>query len=373
MSNGRTLFGTDGMRGVANLEPMTGATVMRLGMAIAARLRQPGRHTRIAIGKDTRLSGYMFESALAAGIVAMGADVWLTGPLPTPGIAFITSSMRCDAGVVISASHNPFEDNGIKVFARDGYKLPDHVEAEIEALMSSPELDAQRAAPGRRRLQPQASRTRAAATSCTARRRSRASSRSTACTIVVDGAHGAAYRVGPAVFEELGAKVIAIHTKPDGKNINARAGALYPQAMCEAVRCHDAHIGIALDGDADRVRPVRRARQRRRRRRGDGAVRDPHARARSTLAKNTLVATVMSNIGLERAMRERRRQRRAHAGRRSLRRRGDAQARLQPRRRAVGPPRVPRPRDDRRRHRRGAARARDHGARGQAAVGARAR
>ena len=143
----RRLFGTDGVRGVANLEPMTSATVMRLGMAIAARLRQPGRHTRIAIGKDTRLSGYMFESALASGIVAMGADVWLTGPLPTPGIAFITSSMRCDAGVVISASHNPFEDNGIKLFARDGYKLPDHVEAEIETLMGSPELEGQRAAP----------------------------------------------------------------------------------------------------------------------------------------------------------------------------------------------------------------------------------
>src|SRR5690348_16529837 len=143
----RKLFGTDGMRGVANVEPMTGETVMRLGMAVAARLRQQKRHTRIVIGKHTRLSGYMFESALAGGIVAMGADVWLTGPLPTPGIAFITSSMRCDAGVVISASHNPFEDNGIKVFARDGYKLPDHVEAEIEALMSSPELAAQCASP----------------------------------------------------------------------------------------------------------------------------------------------------------------------------------------------------------------------------------
>src|SRR5213075_2471825 len=147
-SNGRTLFGTDGMRGVANLEPMTGATVMRLGMAIAARLRQPGRHTRIAIGKDTRLSGYMFESALAAGIVSMGADVWLTGPLPTPGIAFITASMRCDAGIVISASHNPFEDNGIKLFARDGYKLPDGVELEIEEMMGSPDLARQRASSG---------------------------------------------------------------------------------------------------------------------------------------------------------------------------------------------------------------------------------
>jgi phosphoglucosamine mutase len=301
MSNGRSLFGTDGMRGVANLEPMTGATVMRLGMAIAARLRQPGRHTRIAIGKDTRLSGYMFESALAAGIVSMGADVWLTGPLPTPGIAFITSSMRCDAGVVISASHNPFEDNGIKVFARDGYKLPDHVEAEIETLMSSSDLDAQRAAPSdvgySRKIED-------------SRGRYVVFCKSTFPTdltldglrIVVDAAHGAGYRVGPAVFEELGAKVIAIHTKPDGKNINARAGALYPQAMCETVKLHDAHLGIALDGDADRC-----------------VLCDEHGNVidgdavmalcatrmlqEGRLAKQTLVTTVMSNLGLERAMR----------------------------------------------------------------------
>jgi len=302
MNNGRTLFGTDGMRGVANLEPMTGGTVMRLGMAIAARLRQPGRHTRIAIGKDTRLSGYMFESALAAGIVAMGADVWLTGPLPTPGIAFITSSMRCDAGVVISASHNPFEDNGIKVFARDGYKLADHIEAEIEALMASPELDSQRAASGdvgyNRKLED-------------ARGRYIVYCKSTFPTeltldglkIVVDAAHGAAYRVGPAVFEELGAKVIAIHTKPDGKNINARAGALHPETMCEAVRNHDAHLGIAFDGDADRLVLCDE----------HGTVVDGDAvmalcatrmLKESRLAKQTVVATVMSNLGLERAMRE---------------------------------------------------------------------
>src|SRR5438067_854976 len=302
MSNGRKLFGTDGMRGVANLEPMTGATVMRLGMAIAARLRQPGRHTRIAIGKDTRLSGYMFESALAAGIVAMGADVWLTGPLPTPGIAFITSSMRCDAGVVISASHNPFEDNGIKVFARDGYKLPDHVEAEIEKLMSSSDLDAQRAAPAdvgySRRIDD-------------ARGRYVVFCKGTfpneltldGLRVVVDGGHGAAYRVGPAVFEELGAKVIAIHTKPDGKNINARAGALHPQAMCETVKLHDAHIGIAFDGDADRLVLCDE----------HGTVIDGDAvmalcatrmLREQRLAKQTIVATVMSNIGLERAIRE---------------------------------------------------------------------
>jgi phosphoglucosamine mutase len=301
MSKARTLFGTDGMRGVANLEPMTSATVMRLGMAIAARLRQPGRHTRIAIGKDTRLSGYMFESALAAGVVSMGADVWLTGPLPTPGIAFITSSMRCDAGVVISASHNPYEDNGIKVFARDGYKLPDDVEAEIEALMESPELGGMRAAPSdvgySRKIED-------------ARGRYVVFCKGTfpseltldGLRVVVDGAHGAGYRVGPAVFEELGAKVVAIHTKPDGKNINARAGALHPQTMCETVRNHDAHIGIALDGDADRVVLCDQ----------HGTVVDGDAvmalcatrmLAEERLAQRTLVTTVMSNLGLERAVR----------------------------------------------------------------------
>jgi len=302
MSNGRSLFGTDGMRGVANLEPMTPHTVMRLGMAIAARLRQPGRHTRIAIGKDTRLSGYMFESALAAGIVSMGADVWLTGPLPTPGIAFITASMRCDAGVVISASHNPFEDNGIKVFARDGYKLPDHVEAEIEALMQSPELDAQRAAPAdvgyNRKLEDARGRY---VVFCKATFPSELTL--DGLRIVVDAGHGAAYRVGPAVFEELGAKVIAIHTKPDGKNINARAGALHPQALSECVKLHEAHIGVALDGDADRVVLVDE----------HGTVVDGDALMalcgtrmlkEGRLAKETLVATVMSNLGLERSMRE---------------------------------------------------------------------
>ena len=296
----RTLFGTDGMRGVANIEPMTGETVMRLGMAIAARLRQPGRHTRIAIGKDTRLSGYMFESALAAGIVSMGADVWLTGPLPTPGIAFITSSMRCDAGVVISASHNPFADNGIKVFARDGYKLPDHVELEIEALVRSPDLDKQRAAPGdvgyNRKLEDSRGRY---IVFCK-------STFPTAATldglrIVVDAANGAGYRVAPAVFEELGAKVIAIHTNPNGKNINARAGALYPEAMCEAVKLHEAHLGVALDGDGDRCVMCDE----------HGNVVDGDAvmalcatrmLSAGTLAKQTLVATVMSNLGLERAL-----------------------------------------------------------------------
>jgi phosphoglucosamine mutase len=301
MTNGRALFGTDGMRGIANLEPMTGATVMRLGMALAARLGQSGRHTRIVIGKDTRLSGYMFESALATGIVAMGADVWLTGPLPTPGIAFITSSMRCDAGVMISASHNPFEDNGIKLFARDGYKLPDHIESEIEALMGSPELDRKLAAPAdvgySRRIDDAHGR-------YVVSRKATFPAELTldGIRIVVDAGHGAAYRVGPSVFEELGAKVFAIHTAPDGKNINANAGALHPELLCEAVREHEAHLGVAFDGDADRAIFCDER----------GQVVDGDAvmalcatrmLGRGALANQTLVATVMSNLGLDHAMR----------------------------------------------------------------------
>ena len=296
----RSMFGTDGVRGVANVEPMTSETVTRLGMAIAARLHESKRHARIAIGKDTRLSGYMFESALASGIVSMGADVWLTGPLPTPGIAFITSSMRCDAGIVISASHNPYQDNGIKIFARDGFKLPDSVELEIEALSRSPELLSKRAVSGdigyTRKIED-------------ARGRYIVFCKSTfpteltldGMTIVVDGAHGAAYRVGPSVFEELGAKVIAIHTNPNGKNINDRCGALHPEVMANAVRAHDANLGIALDGDADRLVLCDEN--------GDIIDGDSVMALCATrmlsagkLAKNTLVSTVMSNLGLERAM-----------------------------------------------------------------------
>ena len=211
----RKLFGTDGIRGVANKEPMTCENATRLGMAVASRLRQKGRPTRIVIGKDTRLSGYMFEPALVAGIISVGADVWITGPLPTPGIAFITSSMRADAGIVISASHNPFQDNGIKLFARDGYKLADQVEAEIEALMMSDDLSGSRAA------SPDLGRT---------RRIEDALGRYVVfckhtypdeltldgLKIVVDPAHGAAYRAAPAVFEELGAHIVTIHDDPNG-------------------------------------------------------------------------------------------------------------------------------------------------------------
>ncbi len=297
----RQIFGTDGVRGVANVPPMTPETTMALGRAIAKVFPAGQGRTRILIGKDTRLSGYMFESALASGIVAMGADEWITGPLPTPGIAFITSSMRCDAGVVISASHNPFEDNGIKLFARDGFKLPDTVEAEIEALMESPDLDGQRASSGdvgySRKIEDSRGRY---VVYCKAT--FPADLTLDGLTVVVDGAHGAGYRVGPAVFEELGAKVIAINCAPNGKNINDQAGALHPESMGKAVREHGAHVGIALDGDADRLVLCDE--------RGeiiDGdavmALCATRMLAEGRLAKGTLVTTVMSNLGLERAVR----------------------------------------------------------------------
>jgi phosphoglucosamine mutase len=298
----RKLFGTDGIRGVANTDPMTPEMAMRLGMAIAIRFRTPGRHTRIVIGKDTRLSGYLFESAIEAGIVSMGADVFLTGPLPTPGIAFITSSMRADAGVVISASHNPYQDNGIKIFARDGFKLPDEVEGEIEALMTSQEQSPQRAASSE--LGRTAKVQHAIGRYVQFLKNTFPKDRTLdGVKVVVDCAHGAAYRVAPAVFAELGAEVIELGVDPNGKNINDRAGALYPEAMCAEVKRSGAALGIALDGDADRVIFSDE----------HGNVVDGDAimalcarrmHARGTLAKGTLVSTVMSNIGLERAMRE---------------------------------------------------------------------
>ena len=296
----RKLFGTDGIRGVANTPPMTCETATRLGMAVASRLRQSGRHTRIVIGKDTRLSGYMFEPALVAGIVSMGADVWITGPLPTPGIAFITSSMRADAGIVISASHNPYQDNGLKLFARDGYKLADSVEAEIEELMASDSLADLRAASedvGRtRRIEDAQGRY---VVFC--KHIFPAELTLDGLKIVVDPGHGAGYKVGPAVFEELGAKIITIHDEPNGTNINDAAGALHPEAMCKKVIEVGADLGIALDGDADRVVMCDEK----------GEIVDGDAvmalcatrmLTAGTLSKGTVVATVMSNLGLEHAV-----------------------------------------------------------------------
>ncbi len=297
----RKLFGTDGVRGVANEEPMTVEVALRLGQAVALTFsRRAGRSGRIVIGKDTRLSCYMFENALAAGIMSMGADVMIVGPLPTPGIAHITSSMRADAGLVISASHNPFSDNGIKIFAGDGFKLPDDQEAEIERLMGSEELIAARPsgdAVGR------------------ARRIDDAIGRYVAfckqtfpCTqtlegvrMVVDTAHGAAYRVAPLVFRELGAEVFTLGDEPDGRNINYRTGALHPESMCEAVRIYRADLGVALDGDADRIIC---ADERGEIVNGDEIMAMCATRmlAAGTLRHDTLVTTVMSNIGLQRAL-----------------------------------------------------------------------
>jgi len=296
----RKLFGTDGVRGIANIEPMTTETAMRLGRAVAHLYHRPGHRGKVVIGKDTRLSGYMFEQALAAGICSMGADVLLCGPLPTPGIAFITASMRADAGVVISASHNPFQDNGIKIFAADGFKLPDAAEARIEELLDSSVLDAARpsAADVGRAMRIEDARGRYVVFLKQSFPRQQTLD---GIKIVVDSAHGAAYRVAPAVFEELGATVYTLGDEPNGKNINDRAGALYPQAMCQAVLDLGAHVGIALDGDADRVIFADE--------RGqivDGdAIMALCARRllrRGELKKNTLVATVMSNLGLERAV-----------------------------------------------------------------------
>jgi phosphoglucosamine mutase len=296
----RKIFGTDGVRGVANIDPMTTEVAMQLGRAVAYLFGRQGRRGRIVIGKDTRLSGYMFETALAAGICSMGADVWICGPLPTPGIAFITSSMRADAGVVISASHNPYQDNGIKIFARDGFKLPDDTEAEIERLMGSPELDEGR---------PGASDVGKATRIDDARGRYVVFLKSIfprertldGIKIVVDCAHGAAYKVAPAVFQELGATVYPLGVKPDGRNINLRTGALHPEHVCAAVKKHHADLGIALDGDADRVIVCDE--------RGevvDGdaimAIVATRMLAEKTLRKRSVVATVMSNLGLERCL-----------------------------------------------------------------------
>jgi phosphoglucosamine mutase len=298
----RKLFGTDGIRGVANREPMTAEMALRLGQAVARKFRHDKRAGRIVIGKDTRLSGYMLESALQAGIVSAGADVMLVGPLPTPGIAFITSSMRADAGVVISASHNPYQDNGIKIFAADGFKLPDEVEAEIERDMEAigNGHDGVRAAPdaiGKAvRIEDAGGRY--------VQFLKHAFPRDLTLDgvkVVVDCANGAAYSVAPQVFSELGASVDELNVWPDGRNINYACGALHPENMAEEVKRSGAQLGIALDGDADRVILADE----------NGNVIDgdqvmailaTRMLAQGELPEQTVVATVMSNLGLERAL-----------------------------------------------------------------------
>ncbi|MBX3234854.1 MAG: phosphoglucosamine mutase [Nitrospiraceae bacterium] len=296
----RKLFGTDGVRGVANLEPMTSETAMQLGRAAAhIFMRRAGRH-QIVIGKDTRLSGYMLESALISGICSMGVDVLLVGPMPTPAIAFMTRSLRADAGVVISASHNPYQDNGIKFFSNDGFKLPDELEARIEQLIVSDEI---------KHLRPTADAIGKAYRIDDAEGRyiefvKRSLPRDLdfqGIKLVVDCANGAAYKVAPAVLRELGATIHVIGDKPDGMNINAGCGAVHAERLQEVVREQGADVGVALDGDADRAIFVCE----------QGSVVDgDHVMAalgldmyaQGQLNKKTVVGTVMSNFGLEIAL-----------------------------------------------------------------------
>lgn len=296
----RRLFGTDGIRGAANVHPMTPELCLRLGRAIThVAQRHHGRRVRVLIGKDTRLSGYMLETALASGICAMGGHVLLCGPLPTPGVAQLTVSMRAHAGVVISASHNPFADNGIKIFGHDGFKLDDGLEEELEALLAGDELDKQKtvgaAIGGATRIEDAAGRYVVFCKSTFPDHLSLDGIR-----IVVDAGHGAAYRVAPAVFSELGAQVIALGVKPNGRNIN-KTGALHPASMAHEVVKRRAHLGIALDGDADRVIVVDDTGQT-----VDGdqmmALCALRMLAKKLLPKKTLVTTTMSNLGLERAI-----------------------------------------------------------------------
>ncbi|MCX6880988.1 MAG: phosphoglucosamine mutase [Verrucomicrobia bacterium] len=303
----KKIFGTDGVRGTANIEPVTAETALKLGRAAAhvfrnietvARGRE--RH-KIVIGKDTRLSGYMLENALSSGILSMGVDVLFIGPLPTPGVAYVTRSLRADAGIVITASHNPYDDNGIKFFRSDGYKLDDTIEAQIEELVFSGNIESVRST---------ATQIGKAVRIDDALRRYIEYAKSSipkgltleGMRIVVDCAHGAAYKSTPCVLRELGAEVIVYGNQPDGTNINRNCGSMYPELMCQAVRDHGAHLGIAHDGDADRVLLCDE----------NGVLIDgddilmiaaADMLSQGQLAGKTVVATVMSNAGLDHAVR----------------------------------------------------------------------
>ena len=302
MSCERQLFGTDGIRGRANVYPMTGEVIFEVGRALAMvfRLGDGQAHQRVLIGKDTRLSGYMLEDALASGLCSMGVDVLQVGPIPTPGLAFLTVDMRCAAGAMITASHNAYADNGVKFFSRDGLKLPDEVEARIERLMNSDELDRRRPVGseiGRARRIDDATGRYIVFLKRTFPRELNLEG----LRIAVDCAHGAAYKVAPTVLAELGADVIALHAEPNGTNINEDCGAVHPERLARAVVEEGADLGIALDGDADRVVLCD----------DRGELVDGDAllgmcavdmHESGTLARASVVGTVLSNLGLERAM-----------------------------------------------------------------------
>ena len=296
------LFGTDGIRGAANEPPMTIEIATKLGQALACKYRVPGHKTNILIGKDTRLSNYMFEAALACGINSMGGNVYFLGPLPTPGIAYLTQSTRVDAGIVISASHNPFYDNGIKIFGRDGFKLPDNTEKEIENFIFNelPEIPCHKHEKiGRsKRIDDAVGRYIVFLKHVFPRELTLEGMK-----IVIDCANGAAYKVAPETLMELGATVLALGNSPNGTNINKGVGSLHPEKASKLVLESGAQIGITLDGDADRCLFVDE--------KGevvDGdeimAICANHMVNRGKLRNNTVVATVMSNLGLEVCLRK---------------------------------------------------------------------
>ncbi|HLP77938.1 MAG TPA: phosphoglucosamine mutase [Candidatus Paceibacterota bacterium] len=306
MSSSKKIFGTDGVRGTANIEPVTAETALKLGRAaghvfrnLETQARGHGRH-KIVIGKDTRLSGYMLENAISSGILSMGVDVLFIGPLPTPGVAYVTRSLRADAGIVITASHNPYADNGIKFFRADGYKLDDQVEAKIENLVFSGEIE---------NIRPTAEAIGKAVRIDDALGRYIEYAKSSfpknltleGMRVVLDAGNGAAYKASPCVLRELGAEVIVYGNQPDGMNINKDCGSMHPELMCQKVREHQACIGIAHDGDADRVLLCDET--------GtliDGddimAIAGLDMLTNGTLCGKTLVSTVMSNAGLEAAI-----------------------------------------------------------------------
>ncbi len=306
MSKKRRIFGTDGVRGTANVEPVTAETALKLGRAVAhvfknleSQARDRGKH-KIVIGKDTRLSGYMLENALSSGILSMGVDVLFIGPLPTPGVAYVTRSLRADAGIVITASHNPYTDNGIKFFRADGYKLDDKIEAEVEGLVFGGDIE---------HIRPSADDIGKAVRIDDALGRYIEFAKASfprgmtleGLRVVVDCAHGAAYKSTPCVLRELGAEVVVCGNQPDGKNINKDCGSMHPQHFAQRVREFRADLGVAHDGDADRVLLCDEA--------GalvDGddimAVAALEMLGQGTLAGKTLVTTVMSNAGLETAI-----------------------------------------------------------------------
>lgn len=304
----KKIFGTDGVRGTANVEPVTAETALKLGRSAAhvfknlnSQPRGHGRH-KIVIGKDTRLSGYMLENAISSGVLSMGVDVLFIGPLPTPGVAYVTRSLRADAGIVITASHNPYDDNGIKFFGADGYKLADDIEDRIEELVFSGEIET---------IRPTASEVGKAVRIEDALGRYIEFAKASiprgltleGLRIVVDCAHGAAYKSTPCVLRELGAEVFVFGNQPDGTNINKECGSMHPECICDTVRRLRADVGLAHDGDADRVLLCDETG-----RLIDGddimVIAALDMLAQGTLEKKTLVATVMSNAGVDVAVQQ---------------------------------------------------------------------